>query len=240
MVTFEPLNLFLGFDPGGKGNFGWSVCWQVGGDLECLKTGLADDAWQAIEKVNNVIASHECVRNSPVQGAGIDAPLMWNKRGDEKGYRKADCVLRQALKKTQGPASRVLAANSLYGAVVVQGPLLVRHLSEMPSAGDMMITESHPKAFGHLLSKTNQPEIEKTADRLTADLATCEKGAAHRRDPKRCAICKRDSHQQDATLCAVAAWAAKRCPHQWQDLYDEDLDLFNPSHIPVCYWMPIP
>ena len=181
METSEPVNLFLGFDPGGKGKFGWSVCREVAGGLECLKTGLADDAWHAIEKVNESISPDEHMYKSPIRAAGIDAPLLWNKRGDRKGYRKADCVLRQALNKTHGPANRVLAINSLLGAVVVQGPLLARHLSEMPRARDMMITESHPAAFRHLLSKARQPEMKKTADRLTADLATCKKRGSSQR-----------------------------------------------------------
>ena len=240
METSELINLFLGFDPGGKGKFGWSVCREVAGGLQCVKTGLADDAWHAIGKANESIAHGEHMHNSPVRAAGIDAPLLWNKRGDRKGYRKADCILRRALNKTHGPANRVLAINSLLGAVVVQGLLLVRHLSEMPRARDMMITESHPAAFRHLLSKARQPEMKKTADRLTADLATCKKRGAHKGDSKGCVICKQDSHRQDATLCAVAAWAAIRRPPKWQDLYHQDFGLFNPTQIPVCYWMPVP
>ncbi len=223
MGTTEPVNLFLGFDPGGKDNFGWSICREAGGLLQpCPVTGLADDAWDAITQVKDKIASLYPQRNSCVRAAGIDAPLKWNKRGDSKGYRKADCELRKVLEDTGGPVNRVLASNSLVGAVVVQGPLLVRHLSE---TRDLTITESHPKALECLVNHTGQRQMVKS---LTARLVT-----THKKDPTH--------HERDATLSAVSAWAAiYEKPPKWQNLYDWDPDLFNPSQLPVGYWMPIP
>ena len=42
----------LGFDPGGIGRFGWSVCREAGGLLQPLPTtGLAKDALDAITQV---------------------------------------------------------------------------------------------------------------------------------------------------------------------------------------------
>ena len=237
MVAHELHDVFLGFDPGGKGNFGWSICREVKGRLERFDSGLADDAWNAITKVKEALASDDEMRSSPVRAAGIDAPLKWNSRGDKKGYRKADCKLLRTLAATRGPTDRVLACNSLYGAVVVQGPLLVRHLSK---AWELAITESHPKVLHHLLSEVDPSGMKKIADRLTAELISCDGGYAHQRDPKKCRACKRDGHKQDATLCAVAAWAAIERPPKWQDLYAQDPDLFNPSQIAVGYWMPIP
>lgn len=237
MVVHALYDIFLGFDPGGEGNFGWSICREDKGSLEIFEKGLADDAWHALCKVKQALASDDEMNNSPVKAAGIDAPLMWNSRGDMKGYRKADCRLLRTLTVTRGPKDRVLACNSLFGAVVVQGPLLARHLSKAWEPKPM-ITESHPKVFHHLLSKVNQPVLRETALRLTEDLKTCTRGADH--DHKKCAACKRDGHKQDATLAAVAAWAGIRPPCEWQDLYAEDPDLFNPSQVEVNYWMPVP
>ena len=45
----EFTDFVLGFDPGGKGAFGWSVCRVVNGSLQPpAKTGLADRAWEAV------------------------------------------------------------------------------------------------------------------------------------------------------------------------------------------------
>ena len=215
-------DFILGFDPGGQGNFGWSVCKEVG---DCLsppepgKTGLANDAWDAMKQVKGALPD-----NPTVLAAGIDAPLQWNKRGDRKGYRKADCELRRVLEETQGPVGRVLPINSLYGAVVVQGSLLVRHLSHK---WDLAISESHPKVLEHLLCHMGQPEMVCMVNQLTEKLCP-----QNDRDPIR--------HERDATLCAVSAWAMRHHQPGWQNLYDGDFGLLNPSPVPVGYWMPSP
>jgi hypothetical protein len=115
---------------------------------------------------------------------------------------------------------RVLATNSLRGAQIVQGVLLVRHLGE---TWDLKITESHPKVLEHLLAKTKQNRM---VQRLTMGLSSAPG----------------PDDERDATLSAVSAWAAirKRSSPNWQNLYDLDDGLFNPSGIPVSYWMPIP
>ena len=232
METPETVNLFLGFDPGGahvsscKGHFGWSICQEVDGSLQpCPITGLAKDAWDAINQANCEINIRYPQGNFHVMAAGIDAPLLWNKRGDKKGYRKAEVILRKVLRETKGPRKSVVAPNGLYGSVGMQGPLLARHLNEK---WDLLITESHPKVFRHLLSRVNQPYLVQTANCLTGGLSnrkSCEKG-----------------HENDATLGAMSAWAAIRCRRYpcWKNLYKGDPNLFNPSGIPVSYWMPIP
>ena len=214
----DALNTYLGFDPGGEGNFGWSIVVEVDGDLHpCPKTGLANDAWDAVVQVKDAIASLGFSGESCVRATGIDAPLLWNKRGN----RAADGLLRNALKDTGFPSRRVggtvQAVNALRGACVVQGSLLVRHLSE---TWDQMITESHPKAFDHLLSQVGSPEMVDMTNRLTSGLA---------------------SHERDATLCAVAAFAALQHSSlpNWQNLYEESC-LIQQYDIPVSYWMPMP
>ncbi len=226
-------NLFLGFDTGGLKHFGWSICRGGNGGqghypLERLTTGLADDAWDAITQVKSAINAHYPQGNFHVMAAGIDAPLLWNKRGDNKGNREADAILTGALKKTQGPWPSVVAVNSLYGAVTVQGPLLVRHLS---ANWDLTITESHPSVFRHLLPHDGQFGMRDMVGHLTDGLPI-----RNQQDQR--------GHELDATLCAVAAWAAIQKPpmpqREWRNLYKGDPDLYNPSGIPVSYWMPIP
>ena len=206
----------LGFDPGGTGNFGWSICQEVGGTLQPPATiGLANDAWDAITQVREALPT-----NPTVLAAGIDAPLFWSKRGN----RRVDDILRKALRDTPPPAPRfdrkVLSVNGLWGAVLVQGVLVGRHLHEQWR--DLKLTESHPTAFRYLLQHSGQPaRIVGMAEDLIACL---------------------DDDARDATLCAVAAWAMRH-HHDlcgWQDLFAQEccpVQLFDP---PASYWMPIP
>ena len=212
----EAKNLFLGFDPGGKGKFGWIICHEVGGSLQSRPTtGLADNAWDAMTQVEDALVQLDPHCDSPVLAAGIDAPLMWDERGDKQGRRKVDDILSDALKDNGLKGNPVLALNSLYGSVVVQGSLLARRLS---ATWDLVISESHPTVLKRLLRLMESPEW-RMAQELTIGL---------------------NDHKKDATLSAISAWAAIRKPAQWQNLYDQDARLFNPCGIPVTYWMPIP
>ena len=201
----EANNFILGFDPGGKarfphgkGDFGWSICSEVGGLLQpYARTGSATDAWDAISKVKKELESLVATPN--VLGAGIDAPLFWSK----KGKREVDDVLEWAMETTDFPPPEkrdriVQAVNSLRGACVVQGPLLARFLSE--NCCDLKITESHPKVLHHLLQKSGQPDI---VNNMVQDLMTNLYLKANLTD-----------HERDATLCAVAAWAMMHCQDQ--------------------------
>ena len=251
------VNFYLGFDPGGSNTrdgakFGWSICAEVDDGLTRLKTDLADHACDAVEQVGGAIESYTNVR---VQAAGIDAPLRVHKR---KGNRNIDQNLRDALTRKKFPGSvsgTVQAVNRLQGAATVQGGLLVLHLVEKPWAQDMIITESHPKAFRYLLSHTGQPDdLVKTVDCLTKELITCEEAKNHTREE--CKRCDQDSHKVDATLCAIAAWAATKTPplSNWCDLYKQEyriaedgtkedvlIPLFQiPESTNLSYWMPMP
>ncbi len=235
--------LFMGFDPGGagssrgciagcRGHFGWSVCCESAhGIVGRLDNGLSTDAWGAVKRVKAVIEAQFPEGNCLVVAAGIDVPLLWNKKGDNKGTRNADIVLRQALNDTGFPrrsvGGTVQAINSLRGADVVQGLLVARHLREK---WDLMITESHPKAFHHLLFRVNHPQLEAMVSPLTMDLLPHDRNNCE------------SQHEIDATMGAITAWAAIRCRHDghWRNLYTGDLNLFNPSGVPVSYWMPIP
>ena len=73
----EPNGFILGFDPGGVGHFGWSICEMVDGILKpCRETGVANDAWHTICDVKKALP------NKPtVLAAGIDSPLFWSNKG---------------------------------------------------------------------------------------------------------------------------------------------------------------
>ena len=233
----DPTGLILGFDPGGVGNFGWSICETAGGKLQPpALTGLADDAWRAMDQVQSALPD-----NLPVLAAGIDAPLFWSKTGD----RTVDVVLRQALRDNRFPASKlggtVQTANSLQGACIVQGLLLAKYLSE--TSWGLTITESHPRALCHLLHHMGQQDMIK---RLTAGLADYTQYATRclcgceeaKKPPSRLA-----DHKRDATLSAISAWAAiyPTLP-KWKNLCDEchEPNRIMPFDIPISYWMPIP
>ena len=210
----ESTGFILGFDPGGKGRFGWSICSEAGGLLQpCPKTGLADDAWHAICKVKEALPD-----NPTVLAAGIDAPLFWS----TKGNRKIDDVLDKAMRDTDYPPPKnggriVQAVNSLRGGCVVQGPLLAKLLSE--TCWDLKITECHPKVLQWLLPLLGKSDTARMVRHLTAGLV---------------------DHELDATLSAVSAWAAihqKRT--EWQNLYEEEVKRqgcpITPFTIPVGY-----
>ena len=241
-------NLFLGFDPGGEDALGWSICREVDGILQGHpNTGLADHAGDAVNQVQKAIENDDGLRGLPIRAAGIDAPLLVHRR---RGNRNIDNNLRNALTRKQFPGSKVggtvQAVNSLRGAATVQGGLLVLHLVSKCWAQDMKIMESHPTAFRYLLSHVDQPEMVKTAVHLKAALSTCRCTHKRKKEVDDCTTCERDSHIQDATLCAMAAWAATKLPPlpSWCDLYEKEnalIPLFQiPEFPPLSYWMPMP
>lgn len=205
--------IVLGFDPGGKGNFGWSVCLTAGGKLlPPLNTGLASDAPEAIREVQDAMKSF-AYPGLEVLAAGIDAPMFWTKDGN----RKVDDVIRAELKAKGFPPNKiggtVQQVNSLQGACVAQGLLLADQLHGMYR---LQITEAHPTASFYLLEQLKQDgEIKEMTEGLT-------------------------DHQFDATISAYAAWAMlKRFPG-WRDIYQDEPAPVQPFGTPVSYWLPIP
>ena len=193
-----------------------------------IETGWARNAQDALLKVKEALKRHRPSGNPPIRAAGIDAPLFWSKQGD----RQIDEVIRGALRATKFPRSKLggtpMTVNSLPGACVVQGQLLVKILREN---SELPITESHPAAFYHLLKHSGQPGTVETFDmaqRLIENLAEAE-------------------HERDATLCVVAAWAMMHYKNSpgWQNLYEVEKHESCPIQPfdfdpPVSYWMPIP
>lgn len=118
--------VWIGADPGGQDHFGIAELFADG----TTRTDCVSSAREAAEWIEGV-----------PQGAGIDAPMWLSsaKRGD----RKADVCLRR--KHGNVSPGKILAINSLYGAVLAQGAMfaveLRRRFPELP------ITEAHPGLF---------------------------------------------------------------------------------------------
>ena len=205
----------MGFDPGGEGNFGWSICPVVNGGLAApLQTGLANHAVHAVQAVQGALPN-----NANILAAGIDAPLLWSNAGN----RDVDQQLRNALNALNNnpfPIPRVIALNALWGAVTVQGVLVAHHVAVAWPNVDL--TESHPRALRCLLHAHGQPATVNMVNQLTAGL---------------------DDHQLDATLAAVSAWAARHQNQPgtgWQNLYEQEPGLVGPFDLDASYWMPMP
>ena len=204
----------MGFDPGGKGRFGWCVCHSTPGELVRLQTGLAHDAVGALDGVEEAMEWRGHQGNRAVLAAGIDAPMFWGTRGN----REIDATIRNALKDTQFPTQggTVQQVNSLRGACLAQGVLLGKYLHER---WGLPITETHPKVLSHLLSLPGQPDMGVRVTELTRGL---------------------DEHERDATLSAIAAWAMIRKEPGWRDLYVDEPKPMQPFGTPVDFWMPLP
>lgn len=204
--------IVLGFDPGGRGNFGWSVCQTDGSSLPTvLNTGLASDAEDVIGNVRMAMESLG-LSGVKVLAAGIDATMFWG----GKGNREIDDIISKEIKKggsSRKGKPRVLAVNSLWGSVVVQGLLLANRLYQMY---EPKITETHPKVLLYLLGELKQ---DGDMNQLIAGLGS--------------------EHERDAVISAYAAWAMLDGFGGWRDIYLDEPDPVLPFDIPVSYWMPI-
>lgn len=116
--------IWVGADPGGRGQFGLALLSPDGRTT----THLVDCADDAVDRIKTRPA-----------GVGVDAPLWWS------SGRSSDRLADQWIRKTFGiAAGTVQTANSLRGAALVQGQMFVHRLREkFPS---VPVTESHPKA----------------------------------------------------------------------------------------------
>lgn len=124
---------WFGADPGGKKAFG--VAYLRGDGT--FKTGIVSCADEAVGWLKE-----------SVLGAGIDAPLWWSSAGSSD--RLADQFIRR---RHQIHPGTVQTANSLKGAVLVQGYMTIVRLRECFPG--LPITEAHPKALLKALSIQN-------------------------------------------------------------------------------------
>ncbi|WP_160316355.1 DUF429 domain-containing protein [Roseovarius tolerans] len=121
---------WFGFDPGGKKAFGIAVI----NDHGVVATRTTSSVLEAISVAKSYLLGEQ------PKGAGIDAPLWWSAR--EGGGRLVDEKLRRRYSISSGT---IQSPNSLRGAVLTQGLLLVQKLRE--EFPDILISEAHPKAL---------------------------------------------------------------------------------------------
>ncbi len=121
--------VWIGADPGGKGNFGLAIL-RSDGSAQTLCVDCADEATELVR--DNLKAA------SP-EGVGVDAPLWWS--SGPSSDRQADQWLRE---KYRLPGGEVQTANSLRGAALVQGMMFVLRIREIFPA--VSVTETHPNA----------------------------------------------------------------------------------------------
>ena len=210
--------VILGFDPGGKNQFGWCVAQGTNsGHLHLCASHVASHADEAVRA-----ALRRAADFGRVEAAGIDSPLFWVADGD----RKADKSVRSAMKRlgAKNVGGTVQQVNSLRGACLSQG-VMAAHLlrREVP---EIRITESHPKALLWLLhiAKIKRP--------------VAEIGIGHLGDFIESESQRLSDHERDAALGAVAAWAMMNTWSGWRDLHREEKNAFSPVS-PVEYWMPL-
>ena len=205
--------VWFGADPGGVNGFGVALL-RANGSFESGVVSCADDAMKWLyEKAETILA------------AGIDAPLWWS--SGKNGERNADLFVRGRLHEVgaNDVGGTVQSANSLRGAVLIQGVLLATALRQQWR--ELPITEAHPKA----LLKAIWPQAPKGAS-LWDEIARCYslKGAP-----------LDSEHMRDALLAAVAAREGYR--RKWTlDLAMERSQFEqDPASLPwgpVSYWWP--
>jgi len=213
------MGIYVGFDPGGIGGFGWAVLSGDVAPLCLIGRGIADHAQGAFQ------AAVGCVGAARIDAVGIDAPLFWVKAGE----RRADQIVRKAIRqkgnKTAG--GTVNSVNALRGACLIQGVIAAMMCHEAFGA-EARITESHPKALLWLLG-------EATPDRLPANVALSDLNKYVCGAPVRGA----SEHERDAALGAIAAHAMESRQVGWQDLFALEAAPITPLHQTPGYWMPI-
>ena len=214
----EHTDIFLGFDPGGnggkrnkKGNFGWTICGTENGTgkLSVIDTGLGKNAKSVFEIVKTNIESGGL--RELVRAAGIDAPLFYNRTGED---RKVDKLIRKALKCKGHHTSTVISVNNLKGACLVQGLLLadlIHREFKIP------ITEVHPTAL---------KRIDESMVSFIFGLPQDKR--RHERDATFAAYAAWRMHQGQEMA-------------GWKDLFPMEPCPFLPlPQVPISYWMPIP
>jgi hypothetical protein len=209
--------VLLGFDPGGEGKFGWAVCINNVDELYVVDTGLADHAKGATECALKAIP-----KGMFVAGAGIDAPMFWV----FDGSREADRRIRGVIGRlgAPSPGGTVQHFNSLRGACVIQGLLILKLLRQLYP--NLPVTESHPKALLWLMeiaSKDFGPEIVKINDIKGINVTRAR---------------IRTEDERDAVLGAFAAQAMIRNEPGWEDLLKFERDPVLAGESPISYWMP--
>ncbi|MGD1017596.1 MAG: DUF429 domain-containing protein [Roseiarcus sp.] len=207
---------WFGADPGGAEAFGVALL-RPDGKFEGAVVSCADGAFKWLEE-----------RTDSVDAAGIDAPLWWSSGAN--GERQADQRLRAILTSVNAKhvGGTVQSANSLRGAVLIQGAMLATRLRD--KFPKLPLTEAHPKALLKALwpdlSKSGPP-WEKIAKRF--QLEGPEPDDDERKD------------KRDALLAAVAAREGYQRKWSCNLATERSHSEQDPASVPwgpVSYWWP--
>ena len=161
-------SIWVGADPGGKKNFGVAILW-ADALVHTTRVNCADEAIDVV---------HQQVKDSPLAGVGVDAPLWWS--SGRSGDRCVDQWLRETYRMSGG---QVQAVNSLRGAALTQGMMFVQRMRE--SYGEVCVTETHPKALLVALGTDERDFYSRCSVQLDAGVVS--------------------EHERDAVISAVAA-----------------------------------
>jgi hypothetical protein len=212
------MKVILGFDPGGKGAFGWAVCTEIDDRLNVVATGLADHAEGAMKGALDALPE-----GGLVVCAGIDAPMFWV----TDGYREADRLVRKAIAHlgAKSPGGTVQHFNSLRGACVIQSVLILELLRrEYPN---LPITEAHPKALLWLMGiarRGHEPKNVTPRDIEEIVIAGKRFGS---------------EDERDAILASFTANMMIRRKSDWVDLLKHEREeRVLAGKPPIGYWMP--
>lgn len=218
-MTTDLTGCFLGYDPGGNEKHGVAAIGVESGDVKMAACDTVETAGDALQWLQERIARNKtgCIGGGaadlgPVQGLGIDTLTYWSSR--RSGLRKADEMLRHVFDPLLQDGAKkhfstsVVALNSLYGSMSVNGMFVLRKLresSEHPeSSSDPWVTETHPKVLFFALSgeKYDYDNRRAEMDRWLAKEMNMpvvdgleESGLT------------KDDHQWDAL---ISAWAARQ------------------------------
>jgi predicted nuclease with RNAse H fold len=160
--------LFLGYDPGGRKKNGVAAVRLISEAVEVVATAAVLDAADALVW----LAGH----SNGAQALGIDTLLAWSR----KGGRACDDVLRRKY-----GGSSVVAQNSLYSAMTINGAIVARRLG-------LPVYESHPK----LLLQTGAAQVLRPA----YEEAIAKAGADHEGDAIVAAWCAAMGHTRKWTV----------------------------------------
>lgn len=128
----------VGYDPGGDGAHGVAVVQMK--EMGARWSPVALDAVVA-HAVSDAVAWLEAnCREGRIAAAGIDTLTEWNSGAG--GWRPADLWLRGRYRAV---AKSVVAPNSIYGSMALNGATFMTLLAPRFRADDTLITEAHPK-----------------------------------------------------------------------------------------------
>ncbi len=212
------MDLYIGFDPGGEGKFGWAVCKYSDGKLELVQSGNALHAVHAVEKVSKYVTD-----TTHILGIGIDAPLYWVPNGN----RQADTLVRNAIKRLGAPqpGGTVQAVNSLRGACVAQGAMVAELSHNAYPAAE--VNEAHPKALLFMLglAGSERKTTQITTDDLNQFVRSSESSVT-------------SEHERDAILACISCVLPRYAQYKCRDLSREESKVMVPFDYQPHYWMP--